>query len=368
MKPNTDSQVFLAGDIGGTNTNLALVRYRQGAFKLEYSQRYSTQQENSLLDPLARFLDSAKQAGFSAPLSACCVSGAGPVVGGVIQLTNAPWAIRQSELQNFLKIPTFLINDFTAVSYAVVLLDTQDKQAVTMMPHPDGSQPQPGSGMALVVGAGTGLGTGFIQKNEDGSYRAFASEGGHSELPCYDDLSRAFHSWMTDKLGTAPGVELAVSGQGIDNIFSFICSPAFSKSLIGERYSLADQTLDMELSQTVSSILAKPESERPALIAGNRASDWRCALTMEVFVNFYARKVSGLASIFLPSGGIYLAGGISSKNEAFLLENHRFMRIFEENYAPHIRAFLKDASVVLVRDYSISLLGAANAALQLSRN
>ena len=368
MKPNTNSHTFLAGDIGGTNTNLALVHYQQGIFKLDYSQRYSTQQERSLLDPLTRFIDSAKKAGFNAPLSACCVSGAGPVVNGEIQLTNAPWAIRQLELQNFLGIPTFLINDFTAVSYAVVLLDTQDHQAVTVMPHSDGSQRQPRSGMALVVGAGTGLGVGFIQKNDNGSYVAFPSEGGHSELPCYDDLSHAFHSWMTDKLGTAPGVELAVSGQGIGNIFSFICSPVFSKSLIGEQYGLANQSLDLPLSQTASMILAKPESDRPALIAANRTFDWRCALTMEVFVNFYARKVSGLASIFLPSGGIYLAGGISSKNEAFLLENHRFMRIFEENYAPHIRSFLKSASVVLVRDYSISLLGAANAALQLSRN
>lgn len=367
MTAHPDSKFFLAGDIGGTNTNLALVRYQQGIFTVEYSQRYSTQQQRSLLEPLALFLASAEDAGFHAPLSACCISGAGPVVHGVIQLTNAPWAIRQSDIQNFLTIPTFLINDFTAVSYAVVLLNTNDRQAVTIMPHSDGSQPQPGSGMALVVGAGTGLGTGFIQKNADGSYVAFASEGGHSELPCYDALSHAFHSWMTNQLGTVPGAELAVSGQGITNIFSFICSQAFSKSLIDKHYSIAQDSLDMNLSQISSTILAEPESERPALIATSRNSDWRCALTMEVFTNFYARKVSGLASIFLPTGGIYLAGGISSKNESFLLENHRFMSIFEENYAPHIRAFLKDTSVILVRDYSISLLGAANAALQLSR-
>ena len=96
-------------------------------------------------------------------------------------------------------------------------------------------------------------------------------------------------------------------------------------------------------------------------------ADPRCSLTMELFCEYYARKVSSLASVFLPSGGIYLAGGISSKNEDFLVESNRFMRIFERNYAPHIQEFLADLPVMIVRNYSISLIGAANAAIQLGR-
>jgi len=86
---------------------------------------------------------------------------------------------------------------------------------------------------------------------------------------------------------------------------------------------------------------------------------------MELFVRYYAAKVSGLASVFLPSGGIYLAGGISSKHETFLLDGQRFMRTFERNYSPHMRKYLAELPVMLVRDYSVSLLGAANAAVQL---
>ncbi|HEY9053629.1 MAG TPA: glucokinase, partial [Rectinemataceae bacterium] len=75
---------------------------------------------------------------------------------------------------------------------------------------------------------------------------------------------------------------------------------------------------------------------------------------------------SSLCAVFLPSGGVYLAGGISSKNESFFLENNRFMRAFERNYAPHIRETLSSLPVMIVRNYSVSLVGAANAAIQLS--
>ncbi|HCO48942.1 MAG TPA: glucokinase, partial [Spirochaetaceae bacterium] len=87
--------------------------------------------------------------------------------------------------------------------------------------------------------------------------------------------------------------------------------------------------------------------------------------TMELFAEFYARGVSSLATAFLPQGGIWLAGGISSKNEAFLIENRRFMKPFEINSEPHIRKFLASTPVMVVRNYSISLIGAANAACQL---
>ena len=87
---------------------------------------------------------------------------------------------------------------------------------------------------------------------------------------------------------------------------------------------------------------------------------------MELFVRLYALKAANLASIFLPTGGVWLAGGISSKNEALLLKNAQFMRWFEKNYAPHIRHFLTHTPVMIVKNYDISLMGAAVAALQFS--
>jgi glucokinase len=342
--------LFLAGDIGGTNTNLALVHHDGVNFDIAFSMRFSTQAEQSLLNPISRFLDQAKKQGALGTIDSCCISGAGPVTKGSIQLTNAPWSISASEIAERFDLEVHLINDFMAISYAVVLLDSHDAKKVINLSHLDGSTPMPQDGMALVVGAGTGLGVGFIEKRPDGGYQAFPSEGGHSGLPCFDDLSAAFANWLRHKIGMEPGAELAISGQGIVNIFDFLCSGGFKSPGPIARH-----------------ILEKPESERPALISANREQDFHCAQCMELFADFYARKISNLAALFLPSGGIYLAGGISSKNEAFLIENHRFMNAFEQNYAPHIRDFLATVPVMIVRDYSISLIGAANAALQLMR-
>ena len=366
MMKNAAERLILAGDIGGTNTNLALVRFYQGKFDIHFSMRFSTQEEKSLIDPMRRFLEHARNEGFLAPIEVCCISAAGPVSNGSIQLTNAPWAINAAEITDRFHFSVHLINDFTAISYAVVLLDLDDEKQIAWIPHTDGSKPRPLKGMALVVGAGTGLGVGFIDKKEDESYLAYPSEGGHSSMPCWDSLSLSFFRWLEEKSGMEPGIELAVSGQGINNIFTYLCSESFDPAEACS-YALSCGPINTLAGSLAADIFSRPESERPALISSNRTKDPRCCLAMELFVEFYARKVSSLSSIFLPSGGVYLAGGISSKNEAFLMENNRFMRIFERNYATHIKDFLAKVPVMIVRNYSISLIGAANAAVQLGR-
>ena len=365
MSIKDPAEYILTGDIGGTNTTFAVVEHRGSQFKILQSRRFSTQGERSILEPIRKFLDELGSGGSSWQLSTCCISAAGPVESGFIQLTNAPWSISAFEIESMFGIPTRLINDFTAISYAVVLLDPDDPAQIRPIPHLDGSCPLAGKGMALVVGAGTGLGVGFVDKSEDGGYLAYPSEGGHSEVPCHDPLTLSLFAWLGERTGYEAGVELLVSGQGISNIFSFLCSDAFVPAL-AEPYNCKASDFPSSPSAKARSILALPEAERPALIASGRGDEPRCALAMELFVDLYARKVSNLSAIFLPRGGVYLAGGISTKNEIFLLEGNRFMSRFERNYAPHIRDFLRQTPVLIVRDYAISLIGAANAAVQLA--
>lgn len=356
-------RLYIVGDIGGTNTNLAIVGHQDAGFTILKSARFSTQEEKSLVDPLRKFIGALAAQGFSEKFDSCCISGAGPVRNRRINLTNAPWGIDAAELESKFGFETHLINDFTAISYGVVLLDPSDSSQIVPLAHTDGTSPLPGQGMALVVGAGTGLGTGYIDKRADGSYLAYPSEGGHSEFSCADDLQYAFQKWLQRRCGTFPGVEMAVSGQGIVNIFAFLLSEEFNPGQASGYPSPASE-VRAQKSETASKIAELPAEERPALIAAHRSNDPFCALTMELFNEFYARKVSGLSALYLPEGGVYLAGGISSKNLSFLEENHRFMRVFERNYAPHMRAFLSTVPVMVVRNYDISLIGAANAAYQ----
>jgi glucokinase len=364
MSIKDSAEYILAGDIGGTNTTFAVVEHKESRFRILHSHRFSTQKERSVLEPITSFLAEVSASGADWPLSICCISAAGPVESGFIQLTNAPWSISASEIERRFGIPTRLVNDFTAISYAVVLLDQDNSGQIRRIPHLDGSVPSAGKGMALVVGAGTGLGVGFVDKREDGGYLAYPSEGGHSELPCHDPLTFSAFSWVGERTGYEAGAELLVSGQGISNIFSFLCSDAFDPKQAVPYGFQADAFSTLPSAEALA-IMARPEADRPALIASSRTGEPRCGLAMELFADLYARKVSSLAAIFLPRGGVYLAGGISSKNEAFLLEGNRFMSRFERNYAPHIRDFLGKLPVLIVRDYAISLIGAANAAVQL---
>lgn len=366
MTAISKDRLILAGDIGGTNTNLALVRHFDRRFETLHSARFSTKAETSLMAPMRRFLEDLAARGFTDKIELCCISAAGPVKDGAIKLTNAPWSITAAELEARFGMRVHLINDFTAISYAVALIEADDAAQLTHIRHLDASTPHPGEGIALVVGAGTGLGVGYMEKRADGSCVVYPSEGGHCTLPCYDDVSYAFLKWMRDKSGYEPSAELGVSGQGIGNIFDFLCSEAFdpkSAAAYGADYA----GLDASLGRAAMRIMAEPELGRPASIAASRAEDPRCALAMELFCNFYARVVSSLATAFYPSAGIFLAGGISSKNETFLLEGNRFMKAFERNSEPHLRSFLAGVPVMIVRDYSISLIGAANAAIQLER-
>lgn len=366
MTGTPTDRLIIAGDIGGTNTNLALVRCADRRFTALHSARFSTKAETSLIAPMGRFLEELRERGYQESIETCCISGAGPVKDGAIKLTNAPWSIVASELAERFGMRVHLINDFTAISYAVALIEADDEAQLAHLPHRDGSTPRPVEGIALVVGAGTGLGVGYMEKRADGSCVVYPSEGGHCTLPCYDEASFAFLRWMKEKNGYEPSAELGVSGQGIGNIFTFLCSTAFdprSAAAYGAGYA----GLSASPGPVAAKIMAEPVLSRPATIAASRADDPRCALAMEIFCNFYARVVSSLATAFYPSAGIYLAGGISSKNEAFLLEGQRFMKAFELNSEPHLRDFLSGVPVMIVRDYSISLIGAANAAIQLER-
>ncbi len=338
----------LAVDVGGTNTSCAIVRTGGDGFKKLFERRYATRAEPSLVEPLGRFMNEARSERVESP-GLLCVSGAGPVRGRTITLTNAPWGIDGDELEARFDLPTFVINDFSAIAWGTLLLDPNDPSELVQLPRPDGTLIKPDRlGAAVIIGAGTGLGFAYVLRDESGT-RVYPSEGGHTGLPVYDDESRAFSRWLEESYGFAPGAEAGVSGQGIGHIFSFLASREAGHSAL------------------VSSIIGSPSDDRPALVAGGAESgDPLCTRAMDMFVRLYARVASDAAAVFLPGVGIYLAGGIAAKNLARFTEGHRFMGSFGMAYREHIREIAARTPVFIVKDYAISIYGAANAAVHLA--
>ena len=338
MSTKTPETLLLAADVGGTNLNLAIMARTGGRIRMVRRAAYRTAGEQSLLVPVLRFLTEGPER----PVSAC-VSGAGPVQGRVIPLTNAPWDIDGAALEAGLGIPVRLINDFTAVGYGALLLDPADPAQLLPLPHLDGTTGAPDpAGTRLLVGAGTGLGVGFVTPSPSGP-QVHPSEGGHIGLPMTGEATLDLWRYLQPRFPGPPGAEAAVSGRGIATLLEFLVTTGRARA-----------------TAAVQAILALPEADLPAAIA--LADDPACRGAMDLFVDLYARVCAELCAVFLPTGGLYLAGGIAAKNAARFLAGDRFMTAFERNYMKHLDGITRATPVYIIQDYAVSLYGAANAA------
>src|SRR5215207_859090 len=83
------SMIILAGDIGGTKSNLGLFeRGPDGRPKLLAEESFSTHDFKSPAAMLARFLDGKAK---PVDLSGCCLGIAGPVEDGIVVAEWLPW-------------------------------------------------------------------------------------------------------------------------------------------------------------------------------------------------------------------------------------------------------------------------------------
>jgi glucokinase len=266
-------------------------------------------------------------------------------------MTNVSWVISGDELAGVLGIPVRIINDFTALSYALPLLDVRDPDVITPL-FPGGAEASWSSSSGrtwAVVGAGTGLGVGCLVES-GGGFTAIASEGGHTDFAASDALSRELCVWLGERIGAIPETELVVSGQGLINIFHFFYERARAASGEGG------------VSEKFREIAALVDWEKPACIARGAACDEGCAKIMRLFVRMYARVAYNVAVTFLPFAGLFLAGGIAGKIEEWFVRDDFFMKSFLAAYRPKIRDMLKSIPVYIIKDYGASLTGAANAA------
>ncbi len=340
----------LVGDIGGTNTTLALVERIEKQFVLRARERFDTAHLENVEEAIERFRTGNSSA--FERIDRCCLSGAGPVKEHVCRMTNVSFIIDGATVENATGVRTFIINDFSAICYALPLLDSHPSIESLALPHTDGSVPRPHGAVRAVVGAGTGLGTGYLIEDR-GHFAAHPSEGGHTDFAADDDITREFDRYLRDRLASQtparePDAESYVSGQGITNGFAFFVD-----------------TGRLERDQTVRRIADGDPREIPGAVSRHAASHQGLARIMELFVTLYARYARNTGLFFLPRGGLYLAGGIAAKNEHWFTDNDRFMRTFEKHTNDKIAPLLMDVPVFLVKDYDISLYGAAHAAYSL---
>jgi len=335
------SEFLLCCDVGGTNTTIALLERNGNNFHMHATRSYASPALSGLAEALETSLSHFSS--FPSP-NRCCISSAGPIYQNNMCIpSNISWQIYANDIQKRFNFPVKIINDFTAIVYALPLLDPLNPRQLIPLPHVNGNTPAYRDNAFIAIGAGTGLGCGALLRVED-LFIPVQSEGGHADVSSFDHISDAISQFWRKRYHTPPGAELLVSGPGIQRIFQFFYENGY----------ITNKTL-------ASHIIHTAIDKQPELIATYAQKDPDCQLVMEYFLRFYGRAAANMVLYFAGQGSMFLAGGVTAKNIDLISSSFIFMESFENNYQSNLQKLLQEIPVYLVPDYSISLYGAAHA-------
>jgi glucokinase len=330
--------IVLVGDIGGTNSRLAL--YDAGAPVFE---RVYPSADHPSLDAVAeRFLEDARK-GLASEVrpQRACLAVAGPVEDETSRTTNLPWFIDARKLEQHLRIPRVtLVNDFQAAAMGVMLLG--DEHLVRL-----GGGARVPKGPIAVLGAGTGLGEGFLVWSQGESrYQVIASEGGHVDFAPRTGLESALLSYLVGRYGRV-SYERVLSGAGLADIFAFLMTEPACRPLVTE--------------ETRAALVG----DDPAAVVSRQALAGRdpvCAMALNLFSSILGGHAGNLALALLSTGGVFIAGGIAPKVLP-ALQGGTFREGFEAKGRFQPLAARIPVFVVMHKD--VGLVGAAEFAARL---
>jgi glucokinase len=293
--------MLLAGDVGGTKTELAVYSRQAGPHSPLTQAEMHSADYPSLQAMVTEFLLQV-----NTPVERACFDVAGPVLNGRAKVTNLPWVMDETSLAKDLNLKSVrLINDLEAVARAIPTLRPEDVKTLNV------GQPIPGGAIG-VIAPGTGLGESFL--TWDGSeYVSHSSEGGHSDFAPTDERQIGLLKYMLGRFDHV-AVERVCSGIGIPNIYDYL-------------REIERIPENPQVAQLIASAKdPTPEISNAAL--DPKRSSKLCAATIETFISILASEAGNLAVKVLATGGIYLAGGIPL-HILDLLEKPAFMESFK---------------------------------------
>ena len=319
--------MILAGDVGGTKTNLAICTSEGGKLHVVAEQSFLNHSYAGFEEIVKEFL-----AGHDCKVTQACFGIAGPVKAGRAKMPNLPWAIDSALLSATLHIDrVLLLNDLEATAYGIAVLDPQKVVVLS-----EGGPPWPGN-IALIA-AGTGLGEAMLRW-DGGKHRVYASEGGHADFAPRDAEQIELLRYLMAKFGHV-SYERLVSGPGLLNIYNFLKASGFAK----EPDWLSARLLE---SADASAVITET-----ALSAQSELSTH----ALELFVSIYGAEAGNLALKGLATAGVYVGGGIAPKILP-KLKDGTFVRAFRDK--GRFSEILDTVPVRVILDPKTALRGAA---------
>ncbi len=305
----------LVGDVGGTNARLALCCLDNG--DISRTKTYSGLDYPSLEAVVRVYLD--EQSDVS--IDKGCIAIACPVNGDWVAMTNHTWAFSIAEMRKNLGFSTLeIINDFTAVSMAIPMLNPEH------LIQFGGDKPIEGKPIA-VYGAGTGLGVAHLV-HVDKRWISLPGEGGHVDFAPNSEEEDIILEQLRAEMGHV-SAERVLSGPGLVNLYRAIVK--------------ADGRV--------------PENLQPKDVTERALDDscTDCRRALSLFCVIMGRFGGSLALTMGTFGGVYIAGGIVPRFLSFF-QASGFRGGFEDK--GRFKDWVEGIPVYLITHEQPGLLGA----------
>ncbi len=316
--------MILAGDVGGTKTNLGLFDVQNGVLVKVADKRYVSHEYKGLEEIIADFVRTT-----GAKPTAAGFGIAGAVVDYRVHTSNLPWDVDGQTLARQLGLGLVrLLNDLEATAHGISTLRPVDLEIL----HQGVSAPE---APRAVIAAGTGLGEAILFW--DGSkHIPTATEGGHADFAPH--TIRQAELWKFIKARSEfVSTELILSGRGFRTVHEFLSQavrhPAFDDPKIDSAVEITRMALARECPVCIDAV--------------------------GLWVEIYGSEAGNLAVRTVARGGIYVAGGIAVKILP-LLQDGRFVAAAQ--HKEKMADFLRQIPIQVVLDEECPLKGAANAA------
>jgi glucokinase len=327
---------ILAGDIGGTKTNLALFENSGQESSSFDEQIFPSADYDGLESITAEFLSSRE-----IQIDAACFGIAGPVIDGVGRTPNLPWVVSEKSLNGALHLEGVrLINDLEATAHGI---STLEPDQLVMLNAGERNE----TGNIALIAAGTGLGQAALIW--DGTnHTVLASEGGHADFAPRNELEMDLLRYLLT-LKSRISYERVLSGPGLVNVYNFLKTDGHAEE-------------PDWLAEAVAASDDKAKTISQCALAGTAEL---CMRALDLFVSIYGAQAGNLALIFKATGGVYVGGGIAPKI-VDKLRDGTFINAFKDK--GRLSPLVAATPVHVIMNPKTALLGAANfAARQLFR-
>jgi glucokinase len=328
--PGQNGITVLAGDIGGTKTNLALYQATETGLKVLQTGRYPSDEYTSGVDILKQFLS---ENNLSAP-DRISLGVAGPILHGKVELTNLNWDLDIKEISSAMGVTAVaLINDLEAIAYGLAGLTEED--FITLHPGDETM-----SGNMAIIAPGTGLGEAGLYWNGEHHF-PFPTEGGHSDFAPRTDLDIELLKFMQQEYGVVSW-EKVVAGPAIVDIYRFLRDV---KKM--EEPEWLKKELDIEPAKMDSAVISQAALQQKSAI---------CIKTMELFVRYLARESSNLVLKMKATGGLFIGGGIPPKIAPLLQQKEFFENYMDCDRMQHLQ---EKVPIRMIKNDKTGMIGAA---------